>query len=180
MSCCIFQCLLGCRCCNRICCHRRPRPVCALGSLNFVPSAPRTVVTQELRSVQANLSTGAGVVLTPGETIGFDSLIVNQNKFVFYDYTTGELVINTTGNFLLSWWVGIAGAAGSTPCVSVYQNGGSIATSCLPSSSGQLNGSAAITVAFAPARIKLVNTSPFNVTLSNGGVQAGLVLTQTY
>lgn len=60
MSCCIFQCLLGCRCCNRICCHRRPRPVCALGSLNFVPSAPRTVVTQELRSVQANLSTGAG------------------------------------------------------------------------------------------------------------------------
>ena len=166
MSCCIFQFLTGCRCCNRICCQRRQRPVCNLGSLNFIPSVSRPTATQELRSVQANLSTGAGVVLSPGETIGFDSLIANQNKNIFYDYTTGELVINSTGNFLASWWVGIGSAAGSTPCVSVYQNGGSIATSCLPSSSGQLSGSAVVTVAYAPARIKLVNTSPFNVTLS--------------
>ena len=69
-------------------------------------------------------------MLSPGETIGFDSLIANQNKNIFYDYTTGELVINSTGNFL--------------------------------------------------ARIKLVHTSPFNVTLSSGTVQAGLVLTQIY
>lgn len=48
----------------------------------------RPTATQELRSVQANLSTGAGVVLSPGETIGFDSLIANQNKNIFYDYTT--------------------------------------------------------------------------------------------
>ena len=41
-------------------------------------------------------------------------------------------------------------------------------------------GSAVVTVAYAPARIKLVNTSPFNVTLSSGTVQAGLVLTQIY
>lgn len=180
MICCIFQFLTGCRCCNRICCQRRQRPVCNLGSLNFIPSVSRPTATQELRSVQANLSTGAGVVLSPGETIGFDSLIANQNKNVYYDYTTGELVINSTGNFLASWWVGIGSAAGGTPCVSVYQNGGSIATSCLPSSSGQLSGSAVVTVAYAPARIKLVNTSPFNVTLSSGTVQAGLVLTQIY
>ena len=73
MSCCIFQFLTGCRCCNRICCQRRQRPVCNLGSLNFIPSVSRPTATQELRSVQANLSTGAGVVLSPGETIGFDS-----------------------------------------------------------------------------------------------------------
>ena len=54
-------------------------------------------------------------MLSPGETIGFDSLIANQNKNIFYDYTTGELVINSTGNFLASWWVGIGSAAGSTP-----------------------------------------------------------------
>ena len=107
MSCCIFQFLTGCRCCNRICCQRRQRPVCNLGSLNFIPSVSRPTATQELRSVQANLSTGAGVVLSPGETIGFDSLIANQNKNVYYDYTTGELVINSTGNFLASWWGGI-------------------------------------------------------------------------
>ena len=116
MSCCIFQFLTGCRCCNRICCQRRQRPVCNLGSLNFIPSVSRPTATQELRSVQANLSTGAGVVLSPGETIGFDSLIANQNKNVYYDYTTGELVINSTGNFLASWWVGIGSAAGGTPC----------------------------------------------------------------
>lgn len=68
MSCCIFQFLTGCRCCNRICCQRRQRPVCNLGSLNFIPSVSRPTATQELRSVQANLSTGAGVVLSPGET----------------------------------------------------------------------------------------------------------------
>lgn len=180
MSCCIFQFLTGCRCCNRICCQRRQRPVCNLGSLNFIPSVSRPTATQELRSVQANLSTGAGVVLSPGETIGFDSLIANQNKNVYYDYTTGELVINSTGNFLASWWVGIGKRRrrhAVRVCVSERRQHSHLLS---PSSSGQLSGSAVVTVAYAPARIKLVNTSPFNVTLSSGTVQAGLVLTQIY
>ena len=53
MSCCIFQFLTGCRCCNRICCQRRQRPVCNLGSLNFIPSVSRPTATQELRRRRA-------------------------------------------------------------------------------------------------------------------------------
>lgn len=181
MICCILNWLSDCRCCNRNY-NRTPfSPVAdarSMGSLNFIPSAI-PAPARELRTVQANLSTGAGSTIASGDAITFDSLIANQNKFVRFDYATNEFVINKIGNFLLSWWIGVAQADG-LPCVSAYQNGGSIATACMPSTNGQLYGSTAITVAHTPARISIVNSSPFGITLSNGDVQASMVLTQIF
>ena len=63
MSCCIFQFLTGCRCCNRICCQRRQRPVCNLGSLNYsVGVAPDCYAGAAQRSSQSFDGSGSCAV----------------------------------------------------------------------------------------------------------------------
>ncbi len=96
---------------------------------------------------------------------------------MLYNPATGVFTITRVGNYLVSWQVAIDGTdLDPMATFSLRVNGVDVASSSLPVITGQLSGTALITVA-APTTVALVNTSGYTVYYADVPVQANIVIT---
>lgn len=135
----------------------------------------------KLRGIQAQLVNSVGQMIDDGSNVIFDTLINDKSKAISYNSITGEFTINATGNYYVTWWVAADGTAGHTNVTFVVNknSGGSIYSSS-PSVTGQVVGSALITVDTKPTIITLVNKSICMVAFAATPVQANIIITEVF
>ena len=94
-----------------------------------------------------------------------------------YNAATGDFTITRTGNYLVSWQVVVDGTDVDPLVIFTLRvNGLDYTSSTLPGATGQLSGSAFVTV-LAAATIDLVNTSGYTVYYADVPIQANIVIT---
>lgn len=121
----------------------------------------------------------SGTTVANGANVLFNTLINNTlNSEIIYNAPTGAFTITQPGNYYVSWWVNTDGAEEATTVqFSVVANGTSVAASSpAPIVTTQLNGTALITVAYAPVTLSLVNTTGAPVTYGTSTIQANIVI----
>ena len=122
---------------------------------------------------------GGQSLIPPGGNIIFDTAINAQSPDISYDPLSGLFTVNQPGNYFISWWVATDGAGASTNLwFSVQVSALSPVPGATPIVTGQLNGSAFVTVSSAPATVGLLNTTANTIALASTPVQANLVILQ--
>ena len=115
-----------------------------------------------------------------GANVLFNVVLNDQSINISYNSATGVFTLNGNGNYYVSWWVATSGAgASSTVSFDAVFNGSSIVRSSSPVVTGQVNGSALITVGAVPATFSLANSTGQTVTYANTPVQANIVILET-
>ena len=119
------------------------------------------------------------MTLADGATVLFDTLLNTSSPSIAYTAGTGTFTISAPGTYLVTWWVSVDGTAGpATVAFALRLNGVTDIPSTLPAVTGQVNGSALITVGAVPATAVLVNTTGAAVLYGAVPVQANIVFTQ--
>ena len=107
----------------------------------------------------------------------FNEIVNDQDPTMVYNAATGEFTITRTGNYLVSWQVVVDGTDVDPLVIFTLRvNGLDYTSSTLPGITGQLSGSAFVTV-LAAATFDLVNTSGYTVFYADVPVQANIVIT---
>ena len=148
------------------------------------PPAPTPMPT--LRGLEAAFTAGSGATVANGFPIPFDTLI--SNNAVGASFSTGAIVLNRPGTYLVNWWVATdnadqavtetAGQTGAELSFSAALDGSVIASAYAPTGTGQVSGAGLVTVKSTPATLQIVNNSGGNVVLAQTTEQAGVVVTQ--
>ena len=122
---------------------------------------------------------GSERIISPGQILIFDTALNDQSPDIGYNSLTGEFTVNTPGNYFVSWWVATNGSATTTDLwFSLEVNMSGVTTGATPIVTGQLNGSALVTVNATPASLTLVNTTPSFIALASTPIQANIVILQ--
>lgn len=133
----------------------------------------------QLRGIEADLiGSSSGTVLNAYNVI-FDNVSNNQTQNISYDQTTGEFIINAEGNYYVNWWVSTNGA-GTANIVdfSLELNNNIVGYSVSPNTTGQVGGSAIITVTNPPSTLTLVNRTGEAVNYAGTSVQASILIVE--
>ncbi|WP_411678361.1 hypothetical protein [Caproicibacter sp.] len=143
------------------------------------PTGPTgdTGATVQLRGIQTQLDDSPGGTVTDGSPVLFSTILSDQSPNISYNAATGEFTITGVGIYYVSWWVAedSAGAATSVNfSVTLNSVPGPVAYS--PLTTGQVSGSAIVTVGATPATVTLTNQSGATVTYSTTTVQAGITI----
>lgn len=135
--------------------------------------------TTQIGGIQTQLTEEGNTLLPNDNAIVFNNLINDQSSDINYNSTTGEFTITKPGNYYVSWWVATDGST-SVPTVnfSVAINGVPHSMGSSPIVSGQVSGSALITVVSSPTTVTLVNTSTDDIQIANTAVQANMVIVE--
>ena len=132
-----------------------------------------------LKGLQLQLVGGKGSTIAVNDTVIFDSAINDQTTDISYQPLTGVFTIYTTGNYFVSWWVASEGAdANNLIQFSIITNALGNAAGATPLVTGQVSGTAFISVLSTPTALVLRNTSMNNITLSETSAQANIVILQ--
>ena len=110
----------------------------------------------------------------------FDTMLISTDSFISYNSATGTFTFFKTGNYLVDWFVALKSGLGNLgPTISLVQaNPTKIYPSTNYMKSGQLNGSALITVA-AGTTISLQNQTGESIVLAdNVDIVANIVITR--
>lgn len=119
----------------------------------------------------------AGGTIATGATVIFDTVLNDQSLNISYGVGTGIFTVTAPGNYYVTWWVDTDGAEeATTVSFGISLNGGPGILGSSPIVSGQLNGSALVTVGAVPATIELVNATGDNVFIPLTPVQANIVI----
>ncbi|HKM32751.1 MAG TPA: collagen-like protein, partial [Oscillospiraceae bacterium] len=93
------------------------------------------------------------------------------------NYNAGVFTITEVGNYYVTWWVSTDGAGPSTSVsFGIELNGGGAIIASSPIVSGQLNGSALLSVGAVPATVTLVNETGEPVNIGITPIQANMVI----
>jgi hypothetical protein len=131
----------------------------------------------QLRGIQAQLVGVEAGIIANGANVIFNTVTNDQSLNVNYNPATGEFTITGVGNYFVSWWVAADGAgAAITVSFEVELNGGAGIIGSSPIVSGQVNGTALVTVGATPAVLTLVNTTGDGVFIAATPVQANIVI----
>ena len=123
--------------------------------------------------------TDAGFTIPDGGTVIFNSMVNDQSLNINYSLVTGQFTILAAGNYFVTWWVDTDGAEEQiTVSFGLSLNGGPPNVGVSPIVTGQLNGSALVTVGAAPATLQLVNATGDNVFIPLTPVQANIVIVE--
>jgi hypothetical protein len=118
--------------------------------------------------------------IAPGANVVFDTIINDQSLDLGYNPGTGIFTISGIGNYYVSWWVATDGAEAATSInFDLVLNGSTVSTTSSPIVTGQVSGTALITVGATPATLALVNTTGETVFIANTAVQANFVIVET-
>jgi hypothetical protein len=129
--------------------------------------------------VQAQLDDAGGAVLANGSDVAFNTVINDQSTDITYNPVSGDFIITKPGNYLVSWWFATDGAGPATSVsFAVEVNGVPYSTASSPIVSGQLSGTALVTVTSTPTVITLVNVTGETVFIPTTPVQSGFVITE--
>jgi hypothetical protein len=107
----------------------------------------------------------------------FNTVTNDRTADISYNPGTGVFTITAPGNYYVSWWVAVDGSDGPINlafAVELNDAGGVIGTA--PTVTGQINGSALITVTITPASVTLINVTGASVVLADTTVQANMVI----
>lgn len=142
-------------------------PVLVL-NYSIAPAAP-------VGGIQTQLQGSPGGIIANNAAVLFDTVIIDQSPDISYDNQTGEFTLSAAGNYYISWWVAADGPAGPASVAFTAEVGEApIAAANAPVVTGQVTGDALITVASAPATVRLLNTTGADVSFANLGVQANI------
>ncbi len=132
-----------------------------------------------LLGIQTQLLGDGGALVADGATIVFDTITNDQANDISYNLATGEFTITAPGNYYVTWWVAVDGADGPTTLAfAVEVNGGGGIIGTAPTVTGQINGSALITIVATPAVVTLVNATGATIVLADATVQANMIITE--
>ena len=132
-----------------------------------------------LLGIQTQLLASGGASIADGATLIFDTITNDQANDISYNLATGVFTITAPGNYYVTWWVAVDGSDGPINLAfAVELNGGGGVIGTAPTVTGQINGSALITVVATPATITLVNATGATIVLADTAVQANLVITE--
>jgi hypothetical protein len=107
----------------------------------------------------------------------FDVLLNDQSPAISYDVLTGEFTISQVGNYFVTWWIATNGSGQDTDVHFTVSVGGVLySMGASPIVTGQLSGSALITVSSTPTIVTLVNTSADIVSIATTPTQANIVI----
>ena len=132
-----------------------------------------------LLGIQTQLLGDGGALVADGATVAFDVITNDQANDISYNLATGEFTVTAPGNYYVTWWVAVDGSEGLTNlafAVEVDGGGGVIGTA--PTITGQINGSALITITTTPAVVTLVNVTGATIVLADNAVQANMIITE--
>ena len=129
--------------------------------------------------------TGApGGTVPNGGAIPFNQLLSNTTLGGSFTPGVTGVTLNRAGTYLVNWWV----AVDCDPPVeketeievgfSVNVNGSVVSTAYAGVGTGQIAGSAVVTVTSAPAVLSLVNASGISVSYADTASQAGMTVMQ--
>ncbi len=116
--------------------------------------------------------------MADGAVVPLDTALSNSSDITF-DTGTSTFTITTPGNYYVTWWVAADGAGASTFVeFSIQVNGTDNISASTPITTGQLSGSAVVTLA-AGDTITLVNTTGETAGFGAVPIQANVVILQT-
>ena len=125
--------------------------------------------------LQAQLT--AGTEVANGSPVLFNTVLSDLSPNISYNPATGIATITAAGNYYVAWWVSTDGAGPATFVQFTLQSsGGAGVPASSPVVTGQLNGSALITVGAVPTTIQLVNTTGQTVFYGATPVIANIVI----
>ncbi|WP_250229609.1 hypothetical protein [Anaeropeptidivorans aminofermentans] len=125
------------------------------------------------------LTSGTVTTVDDGDNVLFDTVINDQAPDITYNPATGEFTITQAGNYDVLWWISTDGAQASTyVSFEIVLDGIAIVSGASPIVTGQLMGSAFITVAAVPAVLTLSNNTGATVNYGLTPVLANLVIRQ--
>lgn len=108
-------------------------------------------------------------------TVVFDTILNNQSSDIRYNSSTGLFTLTRPGNYYISWWVDTNGSSlSSTVTFAVAVDGIPVSQGSSPIVTGQVAGTALITVRSTPSTVSLINLSGDTVNLARTPVQAEL------
>ena len=143
------------------------------------PTGP-VAQSNQLRGIQVQLVGRGSDAVDDGENVVFDTIRNLQSSDINYNTQTGEFTITRSGNYSVTWWVSTDGTGALNAIYfSLRINGDGDITSSSPVVTGQISGSALITIENTPSTVTLVNTSNDLVIYAGLSVQANLVITET-
>jgi hypothetical protein len=108
----------------------------------------------------------------------FNNTLNNQSLNIAYNAGTGEFTISAIGNYLVTWWVATDGTSGPTTVSFEVDLDGVGVAAISANSTGQVSGSALITVGGPPGIVQLINVTGGDVTLVTGTPQASIVISE--
>lgn len=125
--------------------------------------------------MQLRGSTG-GTVADEANVV-FDTVVNDQSLNINYAAGVFTVLPGGAGNYYVSWWLDTNGAQ-AVPYVlfEIELNGGAGIPAASPITTGQLSGSALLSVGAVPATITLVNGTGAAVTLATTPVQANIII----
>lgn len=130
-----------------------------------------------VRGIQAELISENGSQIPTATTLIFDEILNNQTPDITYDSANGHFTLSRAGYYYITWWVAVDGAERTADVIfSVAVNDTPAVAGAAPSLTGQVVGSALITVAEAPATVSLVNISEDIVALADLEPQANITI----
>lgn len=151
-------------------------PVCCCP---YVPPYPYEQKRGVLTGIQAQLTGSGTAALNSNADILFNSVVNTQSPNITYNPATGTFTITRAGNYYVSWWVATDGTeSAQSVYISLRLNGTNEVVSATPSVTGQVNGSALITVKNTPSTLTMVNTGKEPILLADLDVQANIVITE--
>jgi hypothetical protein len=105
---------------------------------------------------------------------------VNNTSDILFTAGTGVFTITSPGNYYVTWWVSTDGA-GATTFVefSIQINAAGDIPASSPIVTGQLNGSAMLTIAVVPATVTLINSTGETVGFGFTPTQANIIIAET-
>ncbi len=127
--------------------------------------------------IQVQLIGAGGGIIEDNSNVRFDTIFNDQSSDIDYDSATGEFTIHAPGNYYISWSLAVDGAGPMTYInYTVTVNGNPYASASSPIVSGELSGTALVTVKTVPTIISLVNTTGFETFVPLTPVQGNLVI----
>lgn len=142
-----------------------------------IPPTPPTPPA-DLAGIQAQLVGSPSTIVAASAPIIFDTVLTATTSAISYNPATGVFTISTPGTYLVNWWVATDGSEGAlTLSFSLNVNGGTGILGSSPLQTGQVVGSALITVASLPTTVTLTNASGVSILLALTPVQANIVIT---
>jgi hypothetical protein len=121
--------------------------------------------------------TGPIGTVEDGDPLIFDTIVNNLSPNISYDVGTGEITITKTGNYYVSWWIGIDGVPMQTYAMfGINYNGIQTINAGVFPLQTQLFGQALIPIITVPATVTLVNTTGDQVGYGGSPIKADLVI----
>ena len=134
----------------------------------------------QLRGIQVQLLTDTILTIDDGDPLIFNTIVNDQSLNINYSTVTGQFTITAPGNYFVTWWVDTDGAGAALQVsFGVSLNGGAANIGASPIVTGQVTGTALLSVGAVPATVELVNATGDVVFIPTiTPVQANMIITE--